>query len=218
MAPRFIYLGAAAATLSLLAAPPAALAYIQQEAGTGQQASSTYQEGQQNVQLSPIVIAGQHLPFPIVLQMIKTALGRPWSSARADQDKMVCRFDHALGSHLPTLRCETNAQYFREMGRTRTYFFLASAGAYGNSPTPEGMSDAIERGRIPILAEVADWANGTSINPSALKRLLAKLPPAGSSYTLEITDHGKPVVTYVIKNGELVKVYVVKKDAAKGGS
>lgn len=207
------------AAFALTVTAPTALAFIQPDTGSTPGSSpKTMQVSQQAVELSPIVVSGQHMPFPVALQMIKKALSRPWSSARADRDKMVCRFEEMMGSHLQTLRCKTNAQYFRETEQTRMGMFLATSGAYGGGPTAMDISRQIETGAIPIMAEVADWADSTPVNPGALKVLLAKLPPADSSYTLEVTDHGKPVAAYVIKNGELVKVYVVKKNPAGGGT
>src|SRR5699024_3224212 len=50
------------------------------------------------------------------------------------------------------------------------------------------------------------FAGSHVVNPAALHALLDKLPPAGSSYTMRITDHGKPLAAYVVKDGQLVKV------------
>lgn len=52
-------------------------------------------------------------------------------------------------------------------------------------------------------------------NASALLGLIRKLPKNGGSYTLRVTDHGKVVKTYIVKDGKVVKVIAVGKD---GGS
>lgn len=195
--------------LSLAAAAPAAFAYIQQDSPAPGSSTTAYRESQQAVELSPIVVNGQHMSFPIALQMIKKAINRPWSSARADRNKMVCRFEDMMGSHLQTLHCETNAQHEQIREATQMALFLAAA--QGNSSCD--LNCVVARGMVNV--PVMQYVNDHWINRGALLTLLRKLPPADSSYTLQVTDHGKPIIAYVIKNGELVKVYAVKPE--KGG-
>lgn len=196
---------------SLAAAAPGALAYIQPAASAPGSSNTAYQESQQAVELSPIVVNGQHMPFPIALQMIKKAISRPWSSARADRDKMVCRFEDMQGSYLQTLHCETNAQH--EKLREATQYGLFMATTVRNPACNLYCVLAHGMTTLPVL----EYVNDHWINRGALMSLLKKLPPADSSYTLRITDHGKPIADYVIENGELVKIHVFKKDASKNG-
>ncbi len=195
---RVVIAGAAALVLSAAVAPRAS-ALMAQESGAS--SSGNYQVPQQTVNLSPMVVYGNHIPFPIALQLIKKAINQPWSTSRADQNKLVCRFVYMQGSRLQTLRCETNGQHFREQQATQ----LAMTNAYSQrSPDGTYFLKGVATGMIPVV--VGNWATNHWVNPGAMLTLLKKLPPADSSYTLQVTVHGKPVIEYVIKNGELVAV------------
>lgn len=202
---RFCFVLAGAAALSLFAtATPRAWAFVA-HGGTpsGGAASTTYVVSQKNVNLSPVVVYGQHLYFPVALQMVKKALTRPWSSNRKDLDKMVCNFVQMQNSHFQTLRCETNRQYFRMQDATQAA--LQKALSMGC-----GLNCVLENGMVGLPGQLGDWMDQHPIHPGALKELLKKLPPANAGYTLRVTDHGKPVLEYVIKNGDLVGIKKVR--------
>ena len=200
---RLILVGALGAGL-LVAAAPGAFAYAQSD-GTASAGQSTYTVSQQRVNLSPIVVDGQRLILPVFLQLLRTALHRPWSSSQADENKLVCRFQTMLGSRMQTLRCMTNAQYFQQQDKTQEALLAASHDGY-TSP----IYYALVNGQIPV--SIANYTSEHRVNRGELMVLLKKLPPRGSSYTLRITNHGKPVMDYVIKKGKLkaVRHYIYK--------
>jgi|GEM_PF-2475378 len=143
----------------------------------------------ESVVLSPIVVHGHKIPKPVALQMVKNALHRSWSSAWEDRDAVVCRTPKITGSSFKRLRCETNGEHFRRAYRTQMR--LLPAGPNGTIPAEN----------------VADELNLKRINVGALNALLAKLPPPGGSYTLQINDHDEPVSRWTFEDGELVKVW-----------
>ncbi|MGH8127498.1 MAG: hypothetical protein ACRETC_03905 [Gammaproteobacteria bacterium] len=169
--------------------------------------ATTFTVAQNTTQLSPIVVNGQRIDFPLVLQIIKTALHRPWSGSRADRNKLVCGFVDKLGTQFKRLSCMTNAAHFKRQDATQisrmnsTMDYSVGAG----ESSSKAMYQALENGQIPL--SVANWTNNHWINRGALLTLLNKLPPVGSSYTMRITEHGKPVVDYVIKDGELAAIH-----------
>lgn len=178
------------------------------------------------VQLSRIVVNGQRMVMPLFLQMIKSALHRPWSTSRADRNKLVCRFDETLGSHFrQNLSCMTNAAHYERQSATQIARMNATmehpTGNSGDSPAGgrdaanQAIYNAIENGEI--AGQIANFTAQNQINIAVLKTMLRKLPPAGSSYTLRITDHGKPAVDYVIKDGELTAIhrYIYKNQKKK---
>ncbi len=132
-----------------------------------------------STRLRKITVAGNRIPLPIALELLRTALSRPWETAMKDQNRMVCRFGPMLGSHVldrQGLWCETNEE-----------FFLAQ-----------------DTGMIPM--DVAQFQpGGLYVDPNRLKQLFAKLPPPGTSYTLEVTHHGRIVSEWIIHKGHLVK-------------
>ncbi len=150
---------------------------------TGTPAAASTSKAAQTIWLSPLVVNGHRIPMPVALQMAKAALKRPWSSAREDREVLVCRTPELTGSHFRTLRCQTNAEYFREQDATQLGFLLAMNG-----------------GVMP-MEDVSKGLNDRRINVSVLNALLAKLPPANASYTLQVKDHGKIVTKYVFKKG-----------------
>ncbi len=131
-------------------------------------------QASQITQLSPIVVEGHKIPMPVALQMLKNALHRPWSSTYQDRNVVVCHTPQMMGSHFHTLRCETNGAHFREQEATQMDLFLAGA-------TYSGGLQGILSGQIPVMAEVANWANQHRINAAVLRALLAKLPPPGTA-------------------------------------
>lgn len=159
-------------------------------------------------ELSPIVVEGVRMPMPVALQMLKNALARPWSGAWKDRNKPVCRTEPMLGSHFSSLRCQTNLEHFKEASTTQ--LALDSLPARGSGSEGCSLCAALNQA-VPV--EFVQWASGRRINPAGLHALLAKLPPAGSSYTLEMTDHGRVVSKWVFKKGKLVKVW----HESKGG-
>ena len=200
---RLIWVGVLGAGL-LLSAAPRAFAYAQSD-GTASAGQLTYNVPIQTVRLSPIVVNGQRLILPLFLQMVKTALHRPWSSSQADKNKLVCRFRVMLGSHMQTLHCMTNGQYFQQQDKTQEALLAASHDGY-TSP----IYYALVNGQIPV--SIANYTSEHRVSRGELMVLLKKLPPRGSSYTLRITNHGKPVMDYVIKKGKLkaVRHYIYK--------
>lgn len=116
--------------------------------------------------LGRILVMGQkiRIPKPVVLEMIKAALNRPWSSARRDRNQVVCRFRYGLGSLIKdraVLFCQTNRLHL--------------------------------------------------VDPSRLKRSLAKLPPVSSRQEFEVIHHGRPVSEWFVDKGQLVKVVYFRK-------
>lgn len=140
--------------------------------------------------LKTIVVNGTKVPLPVALQIIKNALHRPWSNNPKDGDVLVCRTPKMLGSLFHTVRCETNAEYLLQKRQTETALSVGEAHAGDTIP-----------------AEVAEWTNSHWVNPGALRRLLSKLPPADSSYSLKIKDHGRVEAEYVFEKGRLVKIW-----------
>ena len=170
------------------------------------------------VKLSPIVVDGRHVPFPIALQMVKKALKRPYSSHPKDKNKLVCRFEHIFASHLETLMCETNAQYFSRASDTQAAIEEGESQSYHDPSTGQdidGMQVALERGYFD--SDIGNFMDTHPINRGALMTILHNLPPANASYTLRVLDHGKPVLEYVIKNGELVAIRKPQSKAQSGG-
>ncbi|MGH8225095.1 MAG: hypothetical protein ACRER1_02935 [Gammaproteobacteria bacterium] len=149
--------------------------------------------------LSPLVVTGHKLYLPVALQMIKAALKRHVNFRHENLDKMVCQFTGITGTHFQTLDCRTNCQRWIQSEAVQGIHVSSQLCDSGNS----AVSIA---GPGQMAVTVVNWTNQHIINRGALLELLKKLPPADSSYTLRITDHGKVVAEYVFKNGELVSV------------
>ena len=152
--------------------------------------------------LGKILVIGQkvQIPQPIVFEIIKAALKRPWSSASRDRNQVVCRFRYNLGSHLrdrAVLYCQTNNEHFQREAR---HFFM-NVEKPGNIPTISGPEEYQEFQTDQLHL----------VDPNRFKRLFAKLPPARSRYTLEVTDHGHPVSEWFMNRGQLVKVVYFKR-------
>jgi hypothetical protein len=150
--------------------------------------------------LPPITVYGHRVPLPVALQIIKTGLKLPWTNNLNDT-RIRCRVHKVTGSLFPNLYCESNRHHVKRMNRLHTALTTVESGAGGT-----------------ISATLVVFE--PHINVSALRGLLRKIPPAGASYTLRVTDDdGKPVLGYVIKNGEVAHIYhyVYKKvsDSAK---
>ncbi|MGH8127497.1 MAG: hypothetical protein ACRETC_03900 [Gammaproteobacteria bacterium] len=195
-------------------------AYALTQAGAARTSSepSTIRSYSSNeVQLSRIIVNGHRMVMPLFLQMIKSALHRPWSSRGADRNKLVCRFDDVLGSHFrQNLSCMTNAAHYErqsatQIARTNSTMQHTSAGNSGQNPAGShdaanvAMYQALENGQV--SGQISSFTAQNQINIGVLKTMMRKLPPVGSSYTMRITDHGKPVVDYVIKNGEVTAIH-----------
>jgi hypothetical protein len=144
-------------------------------------------------ELQPIVVKGHKIYLPVALQMIKAALKRPVNYRSENWDKLVCRFESPDGSRAgTTLRCDTECELWARN--------MAIQGVHVSSELC-GLKKA-ETG-----IAVAGWVRQRRINRGALMAVLSKLPPADSSYTLRVTEHGKVVAEYVFKDGDLVHVY-----------
>jgi hypothetical protein len=137
--------------------------------------------------LPPMVVNGHHVPLVVQLQMIKKALKRPWTGDMSDT-KLRCRVEQRTGSHFRTVRCEGNRHHIMRTNALRTA--LQNAGANGGS--------------LPVESVFFEGA----INASTLKPLLKKVRPADASYTLRVNgDNGKPLLDYIFKDGQLVRIY-----------
>ncbi|MGH8127369.1 MAG: hypothetical protein ACRETC_03235 [Gammaproteobacteria bacterium] len=174
-----------ASCVVFLAWPGTSLAFA---SGSGQQSSAPQQATpvnpveQAETQLSPIIVNGQKPTLPVILQAIKQGLKQPVSFAQKDLDKVVCRIRDKLGTHFQTLACETNRQILRLHTKCGP-----NLGCYAGT----------------VHVQTID-------NPGRLLGMVRQLPPKGSSYTLRITDHGKMVKEYIVKDGKVVKVLALK--------
>lgn len=200
------------AAFALLAAVPA-LAQTQKAPPS---LTSQYNQvmTQKQVNLSPIVVHGEHMPLPVALQLYKKALTRPWSSHRAELNKLVCRWHTPMGTHMQSLFCMTNLQH-RHLRQGTTLAITNSLGKYDARGRPDAaIRHAFRAGAIPAILS----KNQVTTPRSTLAPILKTLPPANASYTLRVTnDQGKPVLDYIIKNGDLVHInhYVYKKGQGK---
>ena len=148
-------------------------------------------------QLGRIVVEGNRLPLPVALEILKTALNNPWSTAWKDRNQIVCRLRAPLGTHIEDregMYCETNNDFFQRLNALQT---------------------GLETGGPISVVETFDQPETVNVDPSRLRALLAKVPPAGSSYTLELTSHGKVVSEWVMKRGQLVKAWHLKPETKR---
>ncbi len=155
-----------------------------------------------STKLGKILVVGQRIqiPAPIVFEIIKAGLGRPWSSAPRDRNLVVCRFRYKLGSHLKdraVLFCQTNNEHFQFQARHPYYRRFIG----GTTATFSG----------PLTFEEFQTDQMHLVDPNRLRRLMAKLPPVESRYELEVTHHGHPVSEWFMNQGQLVKVVYIKK-------
>lgn len=188
---RTVSLSGVVLVLSVAASP--ALAGATGGGGTVPISSASHIHHRADFSLPTLVVNGQRIPMAIALTYLKTMLRRPWSTSAADLDKIVCRIEPAMGSHFDTMRCETNRQHFKSAERTRQSLLdVRTLGPGAQFAT--------------LYAEVANWIDNHRVNRGALREMLKKLPPPGSSYTLQVTDHGKVVAKYIVKKGKLVKI------------
>lgn len=166
-----------------------------------QTAGQTMRPHWRSTKLGKILVIGRRIriPKPIVFEIIKAALKRPWSTSYRDRNQVVCRFRYNLGSHIrdrAVLYCQTNNEHFQREAR---HFF-------SNYDVP---------GKKTILGPVEFQEFQTDqlhlVDPNRFKRLFAKLPPANSRYTLEVTQHGHPVSEWFMDRGQLLKVIYFKK-------
>ncbi|MGH8274386.1 MAG: hypothetical protein ACRES9_09095 [Gammaproteobacteria bacterium] len=185
-----VAVGLAAATFTLTPTSTQAQASNPPPAATASQ--------QEVTNLSPLVVTGRKIPLPVALQMIKAALKRPVSYRSQDWHKLVCQFEGGR-HHPPTLDCRTNCQRWEQ---SMLYQGVHVSTQLCYAPISPGFISSPGR----IAATVAGWTDQQPINRGALLKLLKKLPPANSSYTLRVTDHGKVVAEYVFKHGKLVSV------------
>lgn len=166
--------------------------------------SPVYTITQKATNMSPIIVYGQHIPFPLALQLYKKALTQPWSSNPSDRHKLVCRWRAMVGTHLQTLMCQTNAQH--EKLASATQLGWTNGGYAFGSSNRHPILLAFEAGMIPVV--LANSTTQTPIRRGPAAALLAKLPPANASYTLRVTGKGgRPILDYVFKHGNLVHIY-----------
>gem|GEM_PF-6780212 len=141
----------------------------------------------QPTRLGRIVVDGADLPLPIALEVLKTALNSPWSTAWKDRNRIVCRLREPLGTHISdrdVLRCASNKEHFQRLANLQTDWSF-------------GVLHMNQPGIVRV------------IDPGRLRALLAKVPPAGSSYTLKIMNHGHVISEWVMHKGQLVKAWVL---------
>lgn len=172
-------------------------------------AEQTVRPTWRGTKLGKILVIGQRvqIPKPVVYEIIKAGLKRPWSAAYKDRNQVVCRFRYNLGTHIrnrAVLYCQTNNEHFQREAR---HFFTNVTGT----------------GLTTIAGPEEDQEFQTDqlhlVDPNRLRRLFAKLPPAGSRYTLEVTHHGHPVSEWFMDRGQLVKVvYFRKKEPSSVGA
>lgn len=211
------------AGFSLMSLSASAVALVQQGEQEGSMPPVKYSVPQQKVQLSSIVVRGYHFPFMIALQMYKKGLQRSWSTDPDDLDKLVCYWHEPVGTHFAYLHCATNRQHFNRYQSMQAALNGTTHIAAGNSgghrggrqsshgqvrPTSgiNGFMYAFSHGEIPIT--VGNFATSNKLSRSTLAPLLEKIPPANSSYTLQVTDdEGRPVLRYVISHGRIKHVY-----------
>ncbi len=159
---------------------------------------------QRVTKLGRMLGAGQkiQIPEPIVLEMIKAGLRRPWSTARKDRNQVVCRFRYGLNTHIlgrAVLFCQTNSEHFQFQN---THPFMNQSGQE-SGPTILGPL-TFQEFQVDVLHKV---------DPNRLRRMMAKLPPVNSRYALEVTHHGRPVSEWFMDKGQLVKVKYFKRHA-----
>ncbi|HEX5313445.1 MAG TPA: hypothetical protein VFX38_00855 [Gammaproteobacteria bacterium] len=193
-----------AAGLILAAAAPRAFAFASPQGTPQDHAPPVVAAGAPTAtKLSTITVSGVRIPFPVALQLYKKALTRPWSNDPADADKLVCHWQAELGTHLQTLQCMTNRAHQRRYQATQDALYLGQSEC-GNDTVC--LSNKVLFGGG-MSGRLAGFTTRNSIQRSAMAPLLAKLPPANASYTLRVMAHGKPLIDYVIKDGDLVHVY-----------
>ena len=185
VAPRFFCRSALAVACALLVASPTLWAHSRP--GTTHRIIRVRAHA---TLLGKIVVEGNHLPLPIALEILKTALRSPWDTSWKDRNKIVCRTRGLLDTRIWDRRilfCETNQDFFQALYALHT-----------------GLETG---GPIPVMEDVNQPEAVRVTRFGLLQRLLAKVPPAGSSYTLEVTSHGKVISKWVMKKGELVKAW-----------
>ncbi|MHB1765530.1 MAG: hypothetical protein ACYCS1_08380 [Gammaproteobacteria bacterium] len=144
----------------------------------------TLEQLSKSTHLGLIVVQGA--PLPIRLEILKTALVSPWSTAWKDRNQIVCRLREPVGTHLSdrdVLRCATNREHFQRLETLQTDWFFG----------------VLHMNQLGIVRD---------IDPGKLRAILAKVPPAGSSYTLKVMNHGHVVSEWVMHKGQLVKAWM----------
>lgn len=185
------FLAGAMVLIVFAVAIPRALASARNSGRRNGAAFSTRTISQKAVNLSPIVVHGHKLYWPVVLQMIKNGLNRSFTNRPQDADKLVCQFEaHRNALDGTVLFCETNRRAWQYERALRSKRDAAMGGGSGSLPVSAGFEILHRR-----------------INRGDLLKLLKKLPPANASYTLRVTDHGKLVAKYVFSHGNLVSIF-----------
>ncbi len=198
----FRFLAFVAASALTMLSP--ALVFAQSQAAQTHAVPLASVNGPAVTNLSPLVVTGHKLYLPVALQMIKKALKRHVNFRHENLDKMVCQFTGITGTHFQTLDCRTNCQRLIQSEAVQGFHISHQiCGSGGNAPDVVGTPGQ-------MAMTVVNFTDQHPINRGALLELLKKLPPANSSYTLRVTDHGKVVAEYVFKNGDLVSVREIK--------
>ncbi len=162
--------------------------------------------------LDPLAVHGVQIPLPIVLQMIKKALQRGWSSALADRGLMVCEYRRRnAGSGSPILYCNTNAVYFNNLQVDASNDKLHCL--YHCFLTREN-----------IITALIGYINDNHYAANVLPSLLNKAPAASATYSLRVPEtiplllgnHHSFVkypafVTFVMGNGHLTEIELAKR-------
>jgi hypothetical protein len=159
--------------------------------------------------LGRILVVGHRIriPRPVVFEIIKAALNRTWSTSARDRNQIVCQFHYPVGSHIQdqaVLFCQTNNEHFQFQER---HFFV-------NVPRRPGVPPTL-RGPIGFQEFQTDQMH--LVDPSRLRRLLAKLPKANGRYEFEVTKHGHLESEWFMNRGRLVKVIDFMKTPKAGG-
>ncbi len=153
--------------------------------------------------LHRILVVGHRIqiPQPVVFEIIKAALQRTWSTSPRDGNQIVCQFHYPVGSHIQdraVLFCQTNNEHFQFQER---HFFMNINGQPGVPPTIRG----------PLEFQEFETDQMHLVDPNRLRRLLAKLPPAGGRYEFEVMKHGHPESEWFMNRGRLVKLISFRK-------
>lgn len=156
-----------------------------------------------------VVVNGAHMPTSVKKYILKNALHRPWSTNPKEKYLVVCRFNTAIGSHIPTLlECETNKTHIQQQRETRQNFGVSFHGSLGCASAPQVGSGMVPLSPVMescIVAEVITWAH--SHGPTKVLTGMSRLPPAGGSHTFGVKENGKVVSRWIFKKGRLVAVW-----------
>ncbi len=149
-----------------------------------------------------ILVVGHRIRVPelVVLEMIKAALKRTWSTSSRDGNQIVCQFQYPVGSHIQdqaVLFCQTNKEHFQFQEK---HFFLTWQGTT----------------RGPLEFQEFETDQMHLVDPNRLRWLLAKLPSTKGHYEFEVTKHGHPESEWFLNRGKVVRVIDFRKKVKAG--